>query len=138
MSLHLRDYQQPHFAKLLTSMLSNGFAHDGSDTGTGKTYVGAGLVKAFDQETLIVAPLSVLPAWQEALEGFGATDYTLLNYEKVWRRCGEVKPWGGGSFFRFHRVFPNVVFDEIHRAGGDTTINSKMVIAAKRAGSRLL
>lgn len=138
MKLALRDYQQPHMAKLLTSLLSNNFAHDGSDAGTGKTYVGAALVKAFSEETLIVAPLSVLPSWQEALDGFECTNYTLTNYEKAWRREGEVKPWGAGSFFQFHRKFGKVVMDEAHRCGGDTTINSKMMIAAKRQGAGLL
>lgn len=119
-------------------MLANGFAHDGSETGCGKTYVGSALVKAFEERTLVVAPLSILGDWKEALEGFGAKNYTLMNYEKVWRRLGEVKPWGNGSFFRFHRPPPNILFDEMHRTGGERTINSKMVIAAKRAGCRIL
>lgn len=138
MSFTLRDYQRPHFARLLRAMLSNGFAHDGSETGTGKTYVGAAMVKAFEEETLIVSPLSVIPDWREALEGFGAKNYTLMNYEKVWRRLGKVRKWGTGSFFQFDRAYPNILFDESHRCGGETTINSKMVISAKRAGSRIL
>jgi hypothetical protein len=137
-SLTLRDYQQPHFTRLLCSLLTNGYAHDGAETGTGKTFTGAALVKILGGETLIVAPLSVLPAWQEALEGFGATNYTLMNYEKVWRRLGEVKPWGAGSFFRYHKKWDNVVFDEAHRGGSETSLNSKMIIAAKRQGARIL
>lgn len=138
MNFKLRDYQQPHFKRLLISSLDNNFAHDGSELGTGKTYVGAALVKAFEQETLVVAPISVLPSWKEALDGFAAKYYTLTNYEQVWRKFGANVKWGSGSFFRFHKKWPRIVFDEAHRCGGDTTINSKMLISAKRQESGIL
>jgi superfamily II DNA or RNA helicase len=123
--------------KLLQSLILNDFAHDGSDTGVGKTYIGAALVKALGEEALIICPLSIVHDWEEALHGFGAFNYTVINYESAWRRLGAVRPWGSGSFFQFHRKYPLTVFDEVHRAGGETTINSKMLIAAKRAGGKV-
>jgi hypothetical protein len=137
-SLVLRDYQQPHFARLLTYLIQYGFAHDGSDTGTGKMYVGAALVQALGLEGLVICPLSIVPAWEETLNGFGAVNTTVMNYESAWRKLGAKKVWGSGSYFEFHRKYPIIVFDEAHRTGGETTISSKMLIAAKRAGSMIL
>lgn len=137
-SLALRSYQEPHFVKLLCSLLKNQRAHDGSDAGTGKTFVGAALAKALNEKILIVAPLSVLPDWKETLDGFGVTNYTLVNYEKAWRRLGEVVKWGSGSYFRWSGSFQTAFFDEGHRCGGETSINSKMLIAAKRQFGRVM
>lgn len=138
MSLTLREYQQPHFTRLLTYLIQYDFAHDGSDTGVGKMYVGAGLIRALGKEALVICPLSIVPAWEEVLNGFGATNYTVMNYESAWRKLGQKKVWGSGSYFEFHRKYPFTVFDEAHRTGGETTINSKLMIAAKRAGSTIL
>lgn len=138
MSLTLREYQQPHFTRLLTYLIQYNFAHDGSDTGVGKMYVGAALINAIGKEALVICPLSVVPTWEEVLNGFGAVNTTVMNYESAWRKLGSKKVWGSGSYFQFHRKYPVVAFDEVHRAGGETTINSKMLIAAKRAGSIIL
>lgn len=118
--------------------MAYGYAHDGSETGTGKTYVTAALLAALGGEALILAPLSTLPQWGETLNGFGFVNYTVMNYELAWRRLGAVKPWGTGSFFEFHRKYDRIVFDEAQRCGGETTISSKMMIAAKRSGAQIL
>lgn len=138
MSFTLKDYQQPHFAKLLTYLIKYDFGHDGSDTGVGKMYVGCGLIKAFSTEVLVIAPKSVVPQWEEVLQGFECFNYTVINYESAWRQLGAVRPWGTGSFFQFHRKYPFIIFDEAHRCGGETTINSKLLIAAKRSGAKIL
>lgn len=138
MSLQLKEYQQPHFLRLMQYLFQFGFAHDGSDTGTGKAYVGAALAKVMVCEILVICPLAVVCQWIEVLQGFGCYDYTVINYESAWRKLGAVKPWGSGSFFSYHRKHPFVIFDEAHRTGGETTINSKLLIAAKRNGSKIL
>lgn len=134
----LHEYQKPHVVALLSSLLKNGAAHDGSDTGTGKTYAAAGVIRALCVETLVVCPLSVVPTWEAVLAEFGCKHVTVMNYEKAWRRLGHVQPWGNGSYFAWDKEWALIVFDEVHRAGGKTTINSKMLIAAKRLGTRIL
>lgn len=49
--------------------------------------------------------------------------------------CVEAKQkrWDYGRF-RFHPAVKFIIFDEIHRACGETTLNSEIVVAAKRAG----
>jgi len=133
MSASLREYQSPHFTKLIQSLIVNGVAHDGSETGTGKTYVGAALARAFNEPGMVVCPLSVVPAWNEALDAFGVSNIRVVNYEKAWRRYGEVVPWGDGSFFRWNEPAPLTILDEAHRCGGVTSINSKMMVASVRA-----
>lgn len=138
MALVLRPHQQPHFLKLFQALHGpQRAALDGSDTGTGKTFVGCALVKALRLRTLVVAPLSVTSSWAETLEGFGA-EATIINYEKAWRRLGDIVPHGRGSYFKWADNFDLAIFDEVHRASGDTTLNSKMLIAAKRQFGKTL
>ena len=134
----LHDYQKPHAARLVQSLLANDMAHDGSDAGTGKTYTAAGVILTLNCRALIIAPLSVVPTWNEVLDAFGITTATVTNYEKAWRHFGSVKPWGNGSFFQFNEKWDLIIFDEVHRSGGTTTVNAKMLIAAKRSGARIL
>jgi len=136
--MQLREHQKEHFGRLLLYLIKHGFAHDGSDTGVGKMHVGAALAAALGQELLVLCPLSIIPAWEETLQGYGAYNYTVINYESAWRRLGQKKVWGKGSYFEFHRRYPLIWFDEAHRCGGEKTINSKMLIAAKRARSTIL
>jgi hypothetical protein len=44
----------------------------------------------------------------------------------------EEKPWGKGSFIRLRQAPELAIFDEVHRCGGATSLNSKILIAAKR------
>lgn len=134
----LREYQQPHFTTLLSSLLRDGIAHDGSDTGTGKTFVGAALASVIGGRPRIVCPLSVVTTWRDTLEAFGVGGADVVNYEKAWRRCGRVQPHGKGSYFIWNSDADFVLFDEGHRCGGTTSINSKLLIAARRQFSYVM
>ncbi len=133
----LRHSQVPHVAKLLSIIQEKRVAHDGSDTGTGKTFCAAAIAASLQLETLVVCPLSVVATWRKVLAQFGVKA-TVINYELAWRRMGVKVKCGRGFFFVWSRAFPLVIYDEAHRTGGETTINSKMVIASKRNGSRIL
>ena len=134
----LRKHQVPHFQKLWAALNAHGFCHDGSMTGTGKTHCAAACAAALGQEVLVVCPLSVVPAWEDTLAGYGVTNATVINYQKAWRRLGQLHPWGKGSFFKWDKQYPLTIYDEVHRACGDSTINAKMLIASKRAGGKVL
>jgi superfamily II DNA or RNA helicase len=137
MTSSLRFYQRPHVDKLISILVDRRVAHDGSDAGTGKTYCAAEIASVFNVETLVICPLSVVPAWRSVLESFGVSA-TVMNYESAWRKLGVKVKCGRGFFFVFSKAYPLVIYDEVHRTGGETTINSKMLIASKRNGSRIL
>lgn len=133
----LRDYQKAHVERLLRILREKRTALDSSFTGSGKTYCAAYIARELGVETLVICPLSVVTTWRRILESFGVKA-TVINYESAHRKFGKVMPWGKGSYFAFDRVWPLTIFDECHRVAGDTTINSKMAIAAKRAGGRVM
>lgn len=137
MPLELREFQLQHAPRLLAVVQAKRAVFDGSDPGTGKTYTAAWVAQQLGVETLVIAPLSVVAVWQNVLREAGV-NATVTNYEKAHRHFGDVKPWGTGSFFQFSKPWPLVIFDECHRVAGDTTINSKMAIAAKRQCGRVM
>lgn len=131
--LTLREYQRPHAEKLLAVLAASRTAHDGSDCGTGKTYVSAHIVRALQLKALVICPKSVLPTWEAILADAGV-EATVINWELAWRRLGKMVPWGKGSYFEFTDQWPLFIFDEVHRAQSSTTNQGKMLIAAARQG----
>ena len=125
MSFALRPHQIPHVAKLLAVIRERGIAHDGSDTGTGKSFCAAFVAKKLGVETLIICPKSVVLFWEKVLADVGVKA-TVMNYESCWLKLGKVKPCGLGSFFQFDRHWPLIIFDECHRLGGETSNNSRI------------
>lgn len=50
----------------------------------------------------------------------------------------EEVPWGKGSFIKWRQNYECIIFDEAHRCGGGTSLNSKLMIAAKRQAQYVL
>lgn len=86
----LRPHQQTAVAHLLTVLALNGAALDGSDTGTGKTYVATAIAATLNVPTLVVVPKIAVTAWSRCAETFG-TRFSILNYEMI--RTGRT-PYG--------------------------------------------
>lgn len=178
----LFDYQKPVAVRLLEILESNGSALDGSDMGTGKTFVAAAVARALNVGTLVVCPQISITPWKRCASVLG-TDYDALNYEmlrtgntpfgrwenprpKVLERylectqcqlkvnlenpfscphqpngihCVNVKtvPHKHGKFY-WHEGIKLLIFDEVHRAGGQDSLNADMLIAAKRQGIKTI
>ena len=62
-SPELFDWQKEHASNLVTSIALNGFAKDGSDTGTGKTFVALHVAKVLGLEPFVLCPKAVVPSW---------------------------------------------------------------------------
>lgn len=162
----LRPYQEAHGAAMLRALKTFRAALDASQTGTGKMYVACWLAKRLGVVPLVIAPWSTLAEWQKVAKGFGIEIET-INYEKVRgvrRLClvarfeketGQelygpflkrlsVSEWGReiasgqGSRWKWHQNYELVIFDEVHRCGGGKTLNSKLLIAAKRQACYIL
>lgn len=143
----LRDYQRPHCERIYSSLVKRKYALDASDTGTGKTYVALECCKRLCVVPLVVGPKSARAGWEDAAD---AADHPIefIGYEKLrgLRRNGGLaesewlieKPYGKGSLLRWKNSPMMVIFDEVHRCGGATSLNSKALIAAKRQAEYVL
>jgi superfamily II DNA or RNA helicase len=156
----LRDYQRPHATHLLKVLKTNRAALDGSDTGTGKTFVACAIAKAMGVVPRVLCPLSVTESWKRA-GAYVGVDLEVTNYEKargVSRRVNYHHPkifgpnfrrhtesdlgvevhWAKGSSWQWKSEVELAIFDEVDRCGGATSLHSKMLIAARRQFRHLL
>jgi len=146
--------QIPHAMNLLSSLYLNGIACDLSETGTGKTYVGAWIAKQYNAPIAIFCPKSVMPEWDRILKLFGVKPNVMMNLEKLMRggtphlKYGKPKidPKTGKTreTSRCHLVEVKlpagclIIVDESHRCKGVTSLNAGLLIALKRQGYKVL
>lgn len=158
----LRDYQVPHFRLLLPALRKFKSILDSSDTGTGKTYVALALCKALGAIPLVVGTRAGRAGWGQASEKTGVqieyVNYEKLRGRRktvlipcpicrlngqpflgpfITRQPAETEwaqevPHGKGSYIKWKNNYYVIIFDEVHRCGGSTSLNSKLLIAAKR------
>ena len=121
----------------MTSLLSHGYAKDGSDTGTGKTYVALYVASKLGLTPFVICPKSVVPSWKDCMADFGhePDDQHAYSYEKLVRGNTE---FYDGKKFRLNPSKALVIFDEDHRCKGSKSKNASMMIAAKKAGLKIL
>ena len=134
----LRAHQHEPFDALRRSLLAHRSALDASDTGIGKTYVASALAARLQRPALVVCPLSVRPIWNKVLTEAGANIYAIMHYEGLRRTklrgsYAEHTRRGKGHHWNWnlpHNVL--LIFDEVHRCKGQNSINSSMLIGARR------
>ena len=144
--------QVAHTKALIDSLYLNGFAIDMSETGTGKTYVAAAIIREMDRPAFIVCPKTVIPQWEKVLAKFDLKA-TLINYEKLgrgntkwmkWKKLQNLmRPWDEEAA-KVERPQFNVpqnaiiIIDEGHKCKDDNTSNSQMMIALADQGYKCL
>ncbi len=154
----LREHQGPHKDQLVAALHEHGAALDGSDTGTGKTFVACAVARALNVVPLVICPKSVVPGWQRAAEAMNA-GVEAVGYEKArgasryetqliggaevkvrrtGSKYGQERTLGSGSQWVWKHAYQMVIFDEVQRCGGMTSLSSKMLIAAKRQARYVL
>jgi len=175
----LKPHQPLAAAHLLDCIKKDGAALDGSDMGTGKTYVGAAVLRELDLPSLVVCPDVAKTGWLRAgthlgvefdaigceMLRTGRTPFGRWQFPKTgplktrlkctqcqcWvdegtppcpygpAHCVETKtiPHNYGRFL-FHPAVKAVVFDEVHRYKATDSLNSEMLIAAKRQGLKIV
>jgi hypothetical protein len=117
---------------LLDTLLRNGAAVDGSDTGVGKTFQAGAVMRAMDMPTLVICPRVAITPWKRMGDAMGI-EFDVINWEMV--RTGNTpycKFDSSLSSFEWSHDVHFLVFDEIHRASGTGSWNAELVIAAKR------
>jgi superfamily II DNA or RNA helicase len=127
----LYPVQEASRERLLFAIREYRSALDASETGTGKTIVGADVARVLERPTLVVCPKIVIPAWKAELAERGVNVIGVINYELL--RTGKTKfgHWDGKLWVWTLPEEPLIIWDEVHRCQGVSTKNAKMLIAAK-------
>jgi len=79
----LLSYQESNVVRIINILLLYNVALDGSDTGVGKTYMGAAVCKELKRRPVIMCPKTLIFNWQSILEYFGIEAYDIVNYETL-------------------------------------------------------
>lgn len=166
MSSTLRSYQEPHVEKLVQALRQHRAVLDQSDTGTGKTFCALATCARLKTIPLVVGPLSAGPSWERASVAMGQP-IQYINYEKLrgsrrwvleteertYRGTPVLGPFaerklksewvdevksGKGSFVRWLNRYDTIVFDEVHRGGGEKSLIAKSIVGAKRQAHKLI
>lgn len=143
----LLDYQVDSLIRLSDSLMSSwNSALDASDTGTGKTYVACAVGRQLKLPLAVLCPKSVIPSWERVAKEMGVELLFVTNYEALkggrTKWLGFVMPESGTKKWhkRYRWTLPPclLVFDEAHRCKGKDSQNSKMLLAAKLQGQKIL
>lgn len=156
----LKDYQIPAVGALVGSLLSNNFALDASDTGTGKTYTGVKTSVITKLQPAVVCTKTNIHDWKKVCEIFNVNPIFICNWEscigRIHRNNGFITkvtqppnkyiemsyhPYTGKPLFRW-KIPPNarclVIFDEMHKANGMDSSSQALVRACQEAGHKIL
>lgn len=115
------------------SLKKNKVFLDSSVTGAGKTLMAVERCRALGLAGFVVCPLAVVPSWRKAFEEQGVPCAGIVGWEKL--RTGKTGfgRWVSKTQFDWKLSGCVVIFDEVQKAKGRTSQNSKMLIGAKAA-----
>lgn len=120
---------------LLQALRNHGGALDSSSVGTGKTLKAVEIVRDSGRPCFVICPKIVIPSWQGAFAEQGLPVPPVMNYEKL--RTGNT-PFVSK---KFKKVFtwnlePGtlIIFDEVHKCKGETSINGALLKTAREQG----
>lgn len=134
----LRPYQTENAERLIQILQRNRGAADCSDTGTGKTWTAAHVIRRLGVPTLVVCPKTAMTHWQQVLAACEADGLaTVINYERLLRGKASPGRWAGTQFIWPHHV-QLIVWDEAHRCKSRTSQTTRMLISAVRQRKRNL
>jgi superfamily II DNA or RNA helicase len=134
----LFEWQKSHSETLIDSLLVNGYAKDGSDTGTGKTVIALTVARRLGLKPFVICPKAVVPSWTEWAHKFLYSAPHVYNYEKIrtgntrfYTKNKQTKRAGRWSIDPAKTL---LIFDEDHRCKSAKSENAKLMIAAKERG----
>lgn len=134
----LLPYQTEHAKRIEAALRQWRVALDASDPGTGKTYIACAVAARLQCPVAIITTKATVPNWAAVAQGFGLSPLLIANYEKV--RTGRLPECRKASG-RFVWNLPQhclVIFDECQRCKGRTSLNAKLLIAARAQHLRIL
>ena len=134
----LFEWQKAGAQALLESLRKNNVALDASDTGTGKTAKAVWLAQELKADVIVVCPKAVIPAWREWLDRGGIT-HDVINYEKLKTGKTKLGKWNKAKSWEW--TFSGaklLIFDEVHRCKGATSVNAKILTGSKKYTTLML
>lgn len=156
----LYKHQILHLHDLITSLMDNGIAIDGSGTGTGKTYTALALCKHFNLSPLIICPKSVINMWKDVCEFFQVIPTLIVNFETIKKGSEynnlnvdlddndkqkrkksaylKIEETSGKFIWNVDKNKHIVIFDEAHKCKDAGTLNGKMLLSIKGKVKTLL
>ena len=143
----LRPWQGPAAARLAESLRIHGAAMDGSETGTGKTYSALGAARELGMKVAVVCPKAVIESWKRTIVNHFGLEYEfVLNYEALKSKknshiIAKERLNPKSSLLTYVWKIPKntlIIFDESQRLKGITTQNTKIAMAAKKQGYKIL
>ena len=149
----LLEPQKNHAVKLLNSLYLNGIAFDASQTGTGKTYVASWIAKQLNVPIVVICPKVAIKTWNTVLNKFNVKANVVVNYEKLTRGNTKHYTYNDSEYFKgknqrswylsrgINVNFPVgslVIFDEVHKCKGMTSLNSELLTACKNHNFKML
>jgi hypothetical protein len=142
-AIELRPYQVEAAGKLADALQNLGVGVDLSDTGLGKTFHALGAVKLVQASFVVVCRASSRNKWQKAVEDFGLASSCLavdswqrFTNGRNHRHLVTKQVSGRSAIYSWEPSQPTVViFDEVQDAGGQTSLNSQLLIGAGRSKS---
>lgn len=146
----LLDYQINHAKKVISILNSNGTALDASDPGVGKTYIASFVCKQLNLVPIVICPKNVISRWRSVLEQFQVNPLFVSNYELICRGkysyknskivCPYIQLSKDKKIKYTWTVDKNVIFifDEVHKCKFISTLNARILVAAKETGNKIL
>jgi hypothetical protein len=139
--IELRPYQKEAAAKLGDALQKHGVAVDLSDTGLGKTFHALAVIKEFRPPFAVICRASSRHKWKQAIYDFGVEENCLAvdSWQKFTNGRNHqdlVIKQGAGKYVQYSWVNKKpivVIFDEVQDAGGQTSLNSKLLIGIRRS-----
>lgn len=93
-TLHIKERQVEHFKRVLDILNRFYFYVDGSEMGTGKTYIAAGVALTLQLPVIVVCPKQVKQVWRDVFTTYGVPTYQLpetggvMTYDALRSRKG--------------------------------------------------
>jgi len=89
MKLELKEYQKPHFKKILDILVERSGALDLSKAGLGKTIIAIAVSLALKLPLFVICPKTMISAWEESCRKYNATLLEIYSYQSFKGKSGK-------------------------------------------------
>jgi superfamily II DNA or RNA helicase len=134
---NLFPYQARSLAHICSALMTKGAAVDGSDTGTGKTFVALAVARELHKRPAVTCKLAGIAGWKRACKYMGVEPYFIVNWEMA--KSGKYSfakrtQDAFSGIWSYNWDVPKdalLIFDEVHLANHETSQNFLYYTASK-------